>query len=100
MLHTEFETKLQNSYIESMCICFDIKNLTISIGFSTSSHTPKINKRIVNSSGTKKFSSRKCTVCVTHRPHKACKNIIFLLCKVDVTFILNGLDLQMTLTFE
>ena len=44
--------------------------------------------------------SRKCTIRVTYRSQNIENTWAFLSFKVDMTFTLNNLDLQMTLTFK
>ena len=47
-----------------------------------------------------KLSSRKCTIRVTHRSQNIENTWAFLSFKVNMTFTLNDIDLQMTLTFK
>ena len=47
-----------------------------------------------------KLFSRKRTICVTHRSQSIENSWAFLSFKVDMTFTLNDIDLQMTLTFK
>ena len=47
-----------------------------------------------------KLFSRKCTIRVAHRSQNIENSWAFLSFKVDMTFTLNDIDLQMTLVFK
>ena len=55
---------------------------------------------VVKIKPTRMFFSEKCTICITHRSPNIYHKWTFLSFKLDMTFPLNDIDLQMTLNFD